>query len=148
MVAWGGAEVSPWHLAVGEGVVQARPLLPRHPLHLLPGPRLHLRVAGEVEDAPEQGGGGGLSPSLEKYHRDLPPPHLEQVQAGELEALLVKVRVHSTLHFRQIFINEVPWLVGVSCFLVLLYAFPGEGVGEGSVGGCVTETLPGVCGQW
>ena len=43
-------------LAVGKLVLEARPLLPGHPLNLLPGRLLHLLVPGQVEDTPGYNG--------------------------------------------------------------------------------------------
>ena len=74
------------------------------------------------------------------------PFHLEQIEAGELETLLVKIGVPSALHLCQVDVYKVSRLVGVPRRLVLIYAFPGAGVGERSLGGLVTGTWCGAGG--
>ena len=54
-------------LAVGQVVLQARPLLPGHSLNLQPRRLLHLLVLGQVEDAPTQTGYHGLYGLADKF---------------------------------------------------------------------------------
>ena len=76
-------------------VLQAGPLLPGDREDLLVTVLLDLMVPHQVQHHPQQGGGGGLRPGL------------EQVQAGDLQTLLVKVGVGSLHHLHQVDINEV-----------------------------------------
>ena len=82
-------------LAVGQLVAEGGRLLPRHPGHLLVTPLLHLLVPGQVQDDPQQRGGGGLG------------PRFEQVQAGQLQRLHVEVWVGPLYHLQQVHVNKV-----------------------------------------
>ena len=84
-------------LAVGEAaqVLQAGPLLPGDREDLLVTLLLDLLVPHQVQDHPQEGGGGGLCTGL------------EEVQAGDLQTLLVKVGVGPLHHLHEVDINEV-----------------------------------------